>query len=78
MNRIVIPDIDEDLIQRLGQRAASHGRSVESEAKAIIVDAVRPEHSGVWEAVDRIRERLSATGRSFGDSVDIVREDRQR
>ena len=31
-----------------------------------------------WAAIDAFRERLAATGRDFGDSVQEIREDRDR
>lgn len=31
-----------------------------------------------WAAADAIRQRLAATGRDFGDSVQDIREDRDR
>ena len=40
MANITIPDIDDDLSQRLKQRAAVHGRSVEAEARDILQDVL--------------------------------------
>jgi hypothetical protein len=31
-----------------------------------------------WAAIDAFRERLAASGRDFGDSVQDIREDRDR
>jgi plasmid stability protein len=36
MTSIIIPDVDNDLEQRLKIRAAGHGRSIEAEARAIL------------------------------------------
>ncbi len=40
MASITIRDIDDDLKQRLEQRAAVHGRSAEAEARDILEDAL--------------------------------------
>jgi antitoxin FitA len=40
MARITIRDIDDDLKQRLKQRAAVHGRSMEAEARDILEDVL--------------------------------------
>ncbi len=78
MSELVIPDLDANVLIRLGERAALHGRTVEGEAKQILAEAVRESASDDWAAVDAIRQRLAASNRSFGDSVELVREDRQR
>ena len=78
MSELVIPDLDAHVLTRLGKRAELHGRTVESEAKQILSEAVRGSAGDAWSAVDAIRERLAASNRSFGDSVELLREDRQR
>jgi plasmid stability protein len=40
MASITIPDVDDDLKQRLKQRAAMHGRSMEAEARGILESAL--------------------------------------
>jgi plasmid stability protein len=40
MASITIPNIDDDLKQRLMERAAEHGRSMEIEAREILEDAL--------------------------------------
>jgi plasmid stability protein len=37
---VIIRNLDDDIKERLRMRAASHGRSMESEIRAILVDAV--------------------------------------
>lgn len=78
MSQLLIPDVAESLLQQLQQRAARHGRSVEAEARGILEDALRKDADQIWAEVDAIRERLAATGRDFGDSVQDIREDRDR
>jgi hypothetical protein len=51
---------------------------VEGEAKQIRVEAVGTRCGDAWPTVDAIRERLAASNRAFGDSVELLRKDRQR
>jgi hypothetical protein len=37
-----------------------------------------PTSADPWARADAIRQRLAATGRDFGDSVQDIREDRER
>lgn len=55
-----------------------HGRSPEEEAKEILREALRPAAADVWAGVNALRERLAASGRSFSDSAELLREDRDR
>ena len=78
MPQLLIPDIAESLLQQLQQQATRHGRTVEAEARVILEDALRLDPAKVWAEVDAIRNALAATGRDFGDSVQDIREDRER
>jgi len=40
MADVIIRNLDDDIKERLRMRAASHGRSMESEIRVILVDAV--------------------------------------
>jgi plasmid stability protein len=78
MGQLVISDIDTSVIARIGERAARHGRSLEGEVKSILIEAIGGNGSNAWSAADQIRLRLAGSGRSFSDSADLIREDRQR
>ncbi len=75
MAQLLLRDVDDDLIRRLEQRAAAHGRSAEGEHRAILERALRPNESFVEEAA-RWRERLA--GRETTDSTELIRADRDR
>jgi plasmid stability protein len=47
MTSIIIPNVDDDLEQRLKSRAAEHGRSIEAEARAILRLALGGSEGGV-------------------------------
>jgi plasmid stability protein len=70
-------DLDEALMRRLRERAARNARSVEAEAAILLKDALQLPRDP-WAAVRAIHDRLAATGRDFGDSVEILHVDRGR
>ena len=78
MSHLVIPDLDDATLARLRARAARHGRTVETEARAILADAVPVVPAAQWAAINALREELAAGGRSFPDSTELIREDRAR
>jgi plasmid stability protein len=78
MPQLVIPDIDDATFERLRQRAANHAQPVEVEVKEILASALALPASDPWRAIDAIREELAASGKDFGDSAELVREDRDR
>ncbi len=78
MSQLVIPDVEEALLARLRDRAARNVRTVEAEAKAILTEALQPPPGDPWAEVDAIYQELAAEGRTFRDSVELLREDRER
>ncbi|MGH8488335.1 MAG: FitA-like ribbon-helix-helix domain-containing protein [Gammaproteobacteria bacterium] len=76
MSELLVRGLAPETIERLKAQAKQHGRSLQGEAKRILEEAVTfslAEASGVaanW------RERCA--GRSFSDSAELLREDRQR
>jgi plasmid stability protein len=78
MCELVLTEVDESVLHGLRDRAIRHGRTSAEEAKTILADALRGRTEGSWVAVDAIYERLAATGRSFTDSAELLREDRDR
>ncbi|MCI0460829.1 MAG: hypothetical protein L0Z62_28100 [Gemmataceae bacterium] len=78
MAELVIPDIKDTIWRQLQELASTHGRTPEAEARAILEEALQPGRAGVWAQVDALRERLAASGRTFSDSTELLREDRER
>ncbi len=76
MAEILISDLDDDVVKRLKKRAHRNGRSLEAEVKAILEEAVRVDMESARELADAVRAGLK--GRTFGDSADLIREDRDR
>jgi plasmid stability protein len=76
MAQILIRDLDEETVRRLKDRARRHGRSLQGEAKLILMQAAG---LGFHEARELARQwQKKLAGREVPDSTDLVREDRQR
>jgi plasmid stability protein len=78
MAELVLTDVDDMVLHNLRERAARHGRTPDEEAKAILAESVGTKRSGAWAPVDAIYERLAASGRTFSDSAELLRKDRDR
>jgi plasmid stability protein len=78
MQELVLTNVDDLVLQDLRVRAARHGRTPAEEAKAILTEALRSTHTDVWAPVDAIYQRLATSGRTFTDSAELLREDRDR
>jgi len=74
MGQMLIRDLDDQILKRLKQRAKRNGRSLQSEAKMILEQAVAFDPESGRALVARIRKRLA--GRVFDDSTLLIREDR--
>ena len=76
MADVLIRGVPAAVVSRLKKRAASKGRSLQAELKELLVDAARGDLGKVREIARQLRLRSSL--RSQTDSVDLVREDRDR
>lgn len=77
MAQVLVRQLDDKIVDRLKKRAKEHGRSLQSEVKAILEDAV-PDYEGAWKRIEGLRKRLRKSGRKFSDSAALIREDRDR
>lgn len=78
MAELVLTGLDNATLHELQQRATSHGRTPEEEAEAILAAVLNGKSQEDWAPVDAIYSRLAASSRSFSDSADLLREDRDR
>lgn len=76
MSQLLIPDVDEAMLALLRHRAAQHGRTPESEANAILAQALLG--GDPWAVTNAHRKELVRSGSAFPDSTPLIREDRQR
>lgn len=77
MAQVLVRQLDNKIVVRLKKRAKEHGRSLQSEVKTILEDAV-PDYEGAWKRIEGLCKRLRRSGRKFSDSATIIREDRDR
>ena len=77
MAQVLVRQLNDKVVDRLKKRAKEHGRSLQSEVKTILEEAV-PDYEGAWKRIDSLRLRLKRSGRKFSDSAGLVREDRDR
>ena len=77
MAQVLVRQLNEKVVDRLKKRAREHGRSLQSEVKTILEEAV-PDYDGAWKRIELIRTKLKRSGRKFSDSADLIREDRDR
>lgn len=77
MAQVLVRQLDDKLVERLKKRAKEHGRSLQSEVKTILEDAV-PDYEGAWKRIVRLKDTLNQAGRTFSDSTPLIREERDR
>lgn len=78
MAELVLTDVNDAILQRLRERATTRRRTPQEEAKAILAEVLQGQSPDAWAQVDAIYRRLAASGRTFGDSTELLREDRDR
>jgi plasmid stability protein len=77
MATALVPDLDDDVYERLKARAAGNNRSLEAELRHILVLASKQvDAATAWAAADEMRRRLE--GRPHSDSGEILAEERLR
>jgi len=84
MTQIFLEDLDPIVVEKLQVRANRQGRSLIEELKAILDEAVKFETIPLkQETLAEAKERLALVRqryeeRTFRDSAELLREDRQR
>jgi len=76
MADILVRGLDNAVVKRLKERAKSAGRSLQSETRIILEQAAGRTIDESLQVAAAWQKRLA--GRKFTDSVELVREDRQR
>jgi plasmid stability protein len=77
MAQVLVRQLNDKVVDRLKKRAKEHGRSLQSEVKTILEEAV-PDYEGALKRIEVLRKRLVRSGRKFSDSAGLIREDRDR
>ena len=77
MAQILVRDLDEAVVVRLKERARDNHRSLQGEVKAILEEAAGQATNAEVEAIlDRWQRYWQQKGKTFSDSAELIREDR--
>lgn len=77
MANILVRDLPEKTVEKLKEKAAAKNRSLQAELREILEnESEKPNPEEVWNTVNEIYEKYKAEGRTFSDSTQDVREDR--
>ncbi len=78
MANVLIRDIPDDVVEKLKQRAKSHNRPLQRELRGILLETARHPFGDIAQRAAEIRLKLSGERRSFTDSAELLREERDR
>ena len=78
MAQILVRDLDDAVVARLKARAKANHRSLQGEVKAILEREAPPRMTAeeMVQAIEHWQEHWRRLGKTFSDSVDLIREDR--
>ncbi len=76
MAQILIRNLDDAVVERLKVRAKGNGRSLEAEVRYILEQSAKVDMATARQHIMEIRKKLE--GRTFPDTVELIREDRDR
>ena len=77
MAQIIVRNLDDAIVETLKKRAERNNRSLEAEVRQILEQASQQlSWDEAWERVDAFRQKMIDSGRTFSDSAELIREDR--
>lgn len=76
MLHLMVGSIDDELIQRLRNRAQAHGRTVEAEHRLILEQALKPADNEFWRRAEALQD--ATRNRAHTDATLLIRADRDR
>ena len=76
MAQIIVRNLDDTVVDRLKARAGTNDRSLEAEVRHILEQSAKVDMAQARQIVMERRKKLQ--GREFADSVELIREDRDR
>lgn len=78
MPDVLIRNIDNKTIEKLKSRAEKNNRSLQGELHEMLKDYINTDIEETRKMVNEILEEYKIKDRIFSDSVDDIREDRDR
>lgn len=76
MAQVLVRDLAPAVVEKLKRRARQNGRSLEAELRSILQRAAGEGAEQLLAEVQRVRDMFA--GRTFSDSAELIREDRDR
>lgn len=76
MPDVLVRNIEAEVLEKMKLRAKQNGRSLQAELKLLISSFIGSVSASDFETASKIKEKLR--GRQFSDSVEFLKEDRQR
>jgi antitoxin FitA len=76
MAQVIIRKLDDEIVQRLKERARARRHSLEQELRDILAAAARPDLAEFRDFAAAMRARYAGVPQT--DSVELLREDRER
>lgn len=75
MATLTIRNLDDEVVEKLKQRAKAHHRSLEAEVRVLLIEAAsRPSREEFFKQAERIRAMTPNVPQT--DSTELIREDR--
>ena len=78
MANVLIRNIPDEVITELKRRAKSHKRPLQSELRLILEETACQHYEDIAQRAAEIRRKLAGKSRSYTDSAELLREDRDR
>ncbi|MDR8393306.1 hypothetical protein NC796_19280 [Aliifodinibius sp. S!AR15-10] len=78
MSDVLIRNIDKETLEKLKKKAAANNRSLQEELKNLLEMHAGPDIEETRKMVRETLAKYRTEGRMFSDSVDDIREDRER
>lgn len=78
MADVLIRGVPEKVLDVIKKRASMKGRSLQQELLKLLIETAELNSLEADNIAAEIRKQLKDTGRSFSDSTELLREDRDR
>ena len=78
MANVLVRNIPDEIITDLKQMAKLHNRPLQQELREILVRSASQPSRDIARQAAEIRRRLAGKHRTFSDSAELLREDRDR
>ena len=78
MSQLLIRNLEDETVEQLKARAKINRRSLQAEVQLILEHAAKIQPGNFWRGAEQMRSRLKMTDKTFSDSAELLREDRDR